>query len=1615
FYDYIAKSRVDASAALCDAPTLSTRQVTVLAAPRNRGIVTMARKLVAPTGSHRTIEFGFCGMTEEFCTKGKGDKKGCQSNCDQPGSGASGGDVQSRVIGYYESWAHDHFKDIPVGGLTHLYFSFGYITPGDFNIAPMDNAPLSLFSDLTDMKKKNSALKAVVALGGWTFNDNGTATQPVFSNMVGSAGNRAKFITNLLSFLREYAFDGVDFDWEYPGAPDRGGHPDDGKKFTIFLRELKDAIGKQPTPYEVSFTVPTSYWYLRWFDLKAVDHVDFINVMSYDLHGVWDSTNPIGSHVLAHTNLTEIKQAFDLFWRNDVPANKLNLGLGFYGRSFQLSDPSCYKPGCNFKGGASPGACTKNSGTLSYKEITQIIDQKKLTPYYDKENAVKYIVWNQDQWVSYDDEVTIKQKIDFANKLGLGGLLIWSIDQDTTDLKALQAVLAPKTLKAFSKEAENADFWKDSTAADCYVSDCGGSCKVGFTAVTHQPCGGAKKVSRRAKEDPSALCCPLDAAPDADKCVWRGNDPNCNGRCHDGEVTMQLNRWGDGWYCEDGNKAYCCEVTNEKENNCYWSGTGGSCEKGDVALTFAGTFLKTIADIVDVFPPTLIGEALEEGLDALDMELEKRYCCPPDDAKKWTNCHWYGKPGSCFDNHCNLGHQVQLATSAYGGGESCAPRLERDRVFCCDPTEGRSPFLPVPLDHLFPHPPEGDNVDTDFDLKVDNTWGDGKADTADEEPNDSSFGFVVITSPEELQVSLDKRDGSHWELFNCNDSVSEEEQTVQMFCTDVSEDSNCHKISLGHGVPGTILEMPKGCGPSKYAVAKSMMLSEVQLPNHLAKRHYDSKPVVYDLTFDFNWRRVPRDLGDTQMRVDFSNEVGYWDSIVSKAAKHKRKRSLEDVGGNHRRWLEEEWRDDAHFGGLSHEELHKRWFGSDAIEWLKGLFNGNIKPEFTHDIDTTFTAKLIEETWGPCDVGGVDVEAKLLAQALANVKVSTSFGFTLITKLSLPLDLSQSYLYFKNKGDVSATFTLDAVGKAKFETGDIEIAGLENFPGATFGIPKLLTVGPNFKLFGAVDAEVTLSGHLESRVQIAAWDIQQTYPDQGSEWDPKGLSDPNRDGTGSFEGLKQPTFDYSVTATGQLTAHLKPTFEFGIVFDKMWNVDSAKVDVVADGWVRLKAAAGVSSSGSCPFTYGIDVGADLFATVSAPKAFGWAPRSFPIASLPAKAAKEGGTCPKKQKRDVYDVLLGPSLEPRAIGNASEHALVKRAPVVGPLLSLPKSCFFCPSPKASTKDCANIRGYPTSEYDSDRVSKRDLSGDVHYNHYDKRSSKEINFCHGSSDVQSPNFDSSGRMVQRNPTIRTYGYSDLTNCNDYRFGQIAVPGQTNRYATEHILEFQLLPIFLDLQSSGNIYPNPEGGTTSVDFCTYFSAYWETGEDYWVTVNGNSRSPLQHVAYQFPGSDSAYNGEFVLLDSDVNRMWGKKDINSDKTMTENEQNDPDVSVKNLKDVVSAYKYHQIPDVSRFLVNQGNRIGAMFLQMENTIAANEPNYQRLNLNTKWNAFIKGRAERARLRAETYLSNYLGKLKEGYYTEYQKEGRFNAILVDKIGNLTQAYEALTPWANPFP
>jgi GH18 family chitinase len=149
---------------------------------------------------------------------------------------------------------------------------------------------------------------------------------------------------------------------------------------------------------------------------------DWVNVMTYDLHGVWDGVDPyIGKIVGAHTNLSEIEQTMQLFRNVNIDPSQITLGIGFYGRSFQLSDPSCSDPGCPFVSGAAPGPCSLNSGTLMFSEIENIISENSLTPSFDEAAAVKYITWNDVQWVSYDDAETLQMKLNYANSICLGG------------------------------------------------------------------------------------------------------------------------------------------------------------------------------------------------------------------------------------------------------------------------------------------------------------------------------------------------------------------------------------------------------------------------------------------------------------------------------------------------------------------------------------------------------------------------------------------------------------------------------------------------------------------------------------------------------------------------------------------------------------------------------------------------------------------------------------------------------------------------------------------------------------------------------------------------------------------------------------------------------------------------------------------------------------------------------------------------------------------------------------------------------------------------------------------------------------------------------------------
>ncbi|KAL1963090.1 hypothetical protein VTN77DRAFT_8736 [Rasamsonia byssochlamydoides] len=233
-----------------------------------------------------------------------------------------------------------------------------------------------------------------------------------------------------------------------------------------------------------------------------------------------------------------------LLWRVGVSPSKVVMGMGWYGRSFTLADPTCNTPNgvCQFTSGANPGACSQTSGILMNSEIQQIIRQYNPQVYTDDVAAVNWISWDSNQWVSFDNNVTYQLKRNYANTKGLAGTMVWAIDQQDQTAAGIANFmpfgvnLTPEEVNATGLLVSNAN-----SARTCYVTDCGGDCYPGFTGMTQMNgqidvLGG---LPRCASGYVRTVCCMQGSI--AGTCQWRGwrgQGLSCVGGCEDGETAV---------------------------------------------------------------------------------------------------------------------------------------------------------------------------------------------------------------------------------------------------------------------------------------------------------------------------------------------------------------------------------------------------------------------------------------------------------------------------------------------------------------------------------------------------------------------------------------------------------------------------------------------------------------------------------------------------------------------------------------------------------------------------------------------------------------------------------------------------------------------------------------------------------------------------------------------------------------------------------------------------------------------------------------------------------------------------------------------------------------------
>ncbi|KAM3508938.1 hypothetical protein MY10362_000908 [Beauveria mimosiformis] len=625
---------------------------------------------------------GFCGFTKEFC-KGNEVKRPSCSVGDSP---------VTRVIGYYEGWASSKRsclglvpEEIPYGHYTHIVFSFLTVNPETFEVTAGDQDTELMLSRMEAIRILQPDIKLWVAIGGWAFNDPGP-TQTVFSDVAASPQKTNKFIRSLQAIMMHYGFDGVDIDWEYPVAPDRHGRGEDYKNIVKFMRTLKLRMFFHLKG--VSMALPASYWYLQHFDIKALErHVDWFNIMTYDIHGAWDIDNKwTGPWANSHTNLTEIQSGLDLLWRNDISPKKVTIGMSYYSRSFTLADPSCNGVGCRVSSAGAAGRCSGTAGVLLHPEIQEVVSEKGLAPVLHRDAAVKTVSWDN-QWVSFDDAVTWRLKANHLRSQCIEGFMVWAISQDDkkgTNAKALgRPVRDFPNLEGETQKPET----QISVPQTCRWSSCFEGCPSGFKEM---PRDGHKEFmldTTHCKDfgmKMSRLCCPISSSMPV--CQWRGHrhSGKCKGACNQDEVEV-----GTIWAgCKSGHQSACCTRTESTTGykKCMWM----PCSKNAGKDMCLGTFKNFITT----------SSIASGGWQSCRKNEKSTLCCQsPSPGEMSGTCGWVQKTGhsnkfeqhlicegSCRDDQFRVGLESGDKAPDHGK-EKCKGEM----AYCCDKPSPKVP------------------------------------------------------------------------------------------------------------------------------------------------------------------------------------------------------------------------------------------------------------------------------------------------------------------------------------------------------------------------------------------------------------------------------------------------------------------------------------------------------------------------------------------------------------------------------------------------------------------------------------------------------------------------------------------------------------------------------------------------------------------------------------------------------------------------------------------------------------------------------------------------------------------------------------------------------------
>ncbi|XP_030753416.1 acidic mammalian chitinase-like [Sitophilus oryzae] len=319
--------------------------------------------------------------------------------------------TESKYIGgYYASSALRTLdvSDINPFLLTHIYYAF--VTVYSNGTLSIQNEAKGFVEPLAELKSINPDLKVLFTL---------VQTNKSLSDVVSNKDLRTTLIQNGYDLVKKYNYDGIDIDWEYPSSKDKDN-------FMVFLQELSEEFHKHN--YLVTAAVcaiPTAKYGYNVSEMAK--YLDVINIMTYDFYGAWSAHTGLNSGLYASSldsgyekKYLNVNTSVNNWVSSGTPKNILAFGVPFYGRTFNLTDPSSH------------GIHSKSKGAGKIKTPTFYQIEKYFADYTDvwDDEQKGYYKYLNSTWLSYDEQKSVALKTKYACDQGLKGLFVWHLGAD---------------------------------------------------------------------------------------------------------------------------------------------------------------------------------------------------------------------------------------------------------------------------------------------------------------------------------------------------------------------------------------------------------------------------------------------------------------------------------------------------------------------------------------------------------------------------------------------------------------------------------------------------------------------------------------------------------------------------------------------------------------------------------------------------------------------------------------------------------------------------------------------------------------------------------------------------------------------------------------------------------------------------------------------------------------------------------------------------------------------------------------------------------------------------------------------------------------------------------